>query len=336
MATTLTSWSLLIWRTLKEDGIDPKPFFNQAGLDPSLLGDGNARYPLMKTYKLWQSLESLDDPFIGIKVGQNWCSTSFHALGFSWLASTTLLDAFSRLCRYGKLVNNAFNSEIRKENQHYILAATFEDEEKHIHTFSADAIHSALLKMSRAICGENFSPLEVHFRRKPNLATQKLATMFRCEIKYNCAAAHWLIDRYEMEKSLPGGNPELAHFNENLAQKALNRVIKSDIGMQVKLLVSENLPTGEIDEERIADKLGMSIRSLQRKLNAEDLSFSAIVNQVRHDLAIHYIEQKHISINEISYLLGYAEQASFTRAFKKWTGKSPTTFRKEHTELLAS
>ena len=71
----------------------------------------------------------------------------------------------------------------------------------------------------------------------------------------------------------------------------------------------------------------MSQRSLQRKLQHENSSFTSLLNETQQQLAMQYIRESHRSIGEITYLLGYSEPGSFTRAFRRWTGKSPMQFR---------
>ncbi len=331
-STTLTSWALLVWQSLQERGTDPRAFFNQAGLDPAKLGDGNARYPVNRMFKLWTALESLDDDYFGVSVGQRWNPTTFHALGFAWLASNSLLEAMQRLSRYSRLVNNALYASIKPEGSHYRFEVSTSENKHYIHNFGSDAGAAAILKMCRMLCGEEFSPVEIHAVRSPTPGLRRLEDMYRRPIHYNSEHACWIIDRFDAERSIASGNSELARINEQIADKALARLNKDDISGQVKQYIIEALPSAEVEEQIIADKLGLSVRSLQRKLNEEHLTFSKMVAEIRQSLALHYIDESHLSLNEIGYLLGFSEQASFTRAFKRWTGISPSQYRKQRPE----
>jgi len=328
-STTLTSWALLIWKTLHQRGVDPKPLFAAANLDPAKLGDGNARYPLEGMYQLWNEVEHLGDEYLGVEIGRQWNPTTFHALGFAWLASSCLLHAMQRLERYCRLVNNSLYVTVENRGPVYHLGVSTSADPRYIHNLAIDAGTAAVLKMCRMLCGEQFSPLEIYTDRAPTAGSRRMEDLYRRPIHYHKERAYWVIDRLDAEQRLPSGNSELARINEQVADKAMARVNKDDIGGQVKQYIIGALPSGIVEEQTIADKLGMSPRSLQRKLAESGLSFSKMVAEIRESLALHYIEESHLSLNEIGYLLGFSEQASFTRAFKRWTGKSPSLYRRQ-------
>lgn len=327
-STTLTSWALLIWQVLNERGVDPRPFFAEAGLDPAMLGDGNARYPVDRLFKLWSSLKSLDDDLIGIEVGLRWNVTTFHALGFAWLASNSLKEAMLRFSRYVKLVNNSMYAEFEPFGSNYRFIVSSSESNEHRHFFGAEAGSAAILKMCRMLCGEQFTPLELHLMRPSSAGTSRLETLYRIPIHYSSDQSYMVISRSDAESSIPSGNSELARINDQVAEKNLNLLNKSDVSAQVRQSIIEHLPSGRTDEQSVADDLHMSMRTLQRKLRDDGQSFSKVVAEVRESLAMHYIDESHLSLTEIGYLLGFAEQASFTRAFKRWTGKSPSQYRK--------
>mgnify|MGYP006204857391 CR=1 FL=1 len=96
---------------------------------------------------------------------------------------------------------------------------------------------------------------------------------------------------------------------------------------KVKAILLENLPAGFNRIEDVAEKLALSKRSLQRLLEEEQTNFQSILDSTRQSLAEHYLSRSSISPSEVSYLLGFQEVNSFARAFKKWTGETPNTFR---------
>ena len=87
------------------------------------------------------------------------------------------------------------------------------------------------------------------------------------------------------------------------------------------------MSSGNIREDATAKALHMSVRSLQRKLKQEGATFKKLLDETRRELSLSYIKDKHTSINEITYLLGYSDPANFSRAFKRWTGTPPSTAR---------
>ena len=106
-----------------------------------------------------------------------------------------------------------------------------------------------------------------------------------------------------------------------------------DLVAKVRYTVFDKLPSGEVRDSDIAQSLNMSTRTMQRRLAEEGTSFSAILQQIREELADQYIKDDKLAISEVAYLLGFSDQSNFTRAFKRWHGVSPTQYR--HQETLA-
>ena len=92
---------------------------------------------------------------------------------------------------------------------------------------------------------------------------------------------------------------------------------------QVESLLLPVLHTGDVGKDAIADRLGMSSDTLLRRLKAEGATFEAVLDELRHKMALHYLDGKKVSVNETAYLVGFSEAAAFSRAFKRWTGTSP-------------
>ena len=103
---------------------------------------------------------------------------------------------------------------------------------------------------------------------------------------------------------------------------------EDDFSRKVERAIAELLPSGDISDDKVADALFMSTRTLQRRLSEEGLTYKQLLESVRHTLAGQYIRDEKLSLNEISYLLGFSEQSSFSRAFKRWTGTSPSEARR--------
>ena len=130
-----------------------------------------------------------------------------------------------------------------------------------------------------------------------------------------------------LEASLPIANVILAGNNDRLIKEYLARLDKSIFSAQVKARLLELLPSGHINEERMASLLKVSLRSLQGKLKEEDTGFKTLLEDTRRELAENYIRDNSLSISEITYLPGFSEPGNVTRAFKRWQGVSPSAYR---------
>lgn len=92
----------------------------------------------------------------------------------------------------------------------------------------------------------------------------------------------------------------------------------------------EMLPSGRASARQVAEMLHLSVRSLQRKLAEKDTGFAQLLEDTRRELARQYVSNTRLSVGEITYLLGFSDPANFTRAFRRWTGQSPSAFRQTH------
>lgn len=329
-STTLSSWARLLWEELQQRGLDARSVFVEAELDPSMLQDPNARFPAARMAQLWRLAEERSgDPAIGIAIGMRWNPTTFHALGYAWLASATLGEAFHRLARYSQLINDASEFTISSAGSSYLVTGTVRDPGFELWPVTIQATMVAITRMCRMLLGESFSATEVLFPFAPTAATVALETNLRAPLRFGSDKAGMLIDRQDMERPLPTANPELSRNSEEIAMKYLSRLNQKQLSQQVRRHVVEALPSGQIREEDIAAKLNLSTRTLQRRLLEEGVSFGDLLQSVRRELAGNYINDSQLSISEIAYLLGFSDQANFTRAFKRWFGVPPTDWRRK-------
>ena len=109
--------------------------------------------------------------------------------------------------------------------------------------------------------------------------------------------------------------------------RELARLDRNDIVRQIEANIVELLPTGDCSRDMIASRLNMSPRSLLNKLEQRNTSYKEILENLRSTLAQQYIEQQDMPITEITFLLGFSDTSSFSRAFRRWTGKSPSDYR---------
>ena len=136
----------------------------------------------------------------------------------------------------------------------------------------------------------------------------------------------FLIDEAILNLKLPRTNPYLSEILSARAEELLKSLeMSKTMKGRVENLLIPILHTGEVSMEMIAVKLGLSRQTLFRKLKAEGTTFEKILDELRHQLALDYLNEKKASVNETAYLVGFSEPAAFSRAFKRWTGLSPRT-----------
>jgi AraC-like DNA-binding protein len=121
----------------------------------------------------------------------------------------------------------------------------------------------------------------------------------------------------------------MAQHNDEIVMKYLAQMDHNDVVNRVRRHIIEDLASGLLSKQGVADKMHMSPRNLQLKLAAQDTTFQDTLDTTRKKLATGYIEQSQLAITEIAYLLGFSDASNFTRAFRRWFGASPREYREE-------
>ena len=335
-AMVLTSWTLLVWEELEKSGCDARAIFKKANLRPEKLGDANARYPVAAMQKLWAlAIEASGDDDFAYRVGRQWKPTSFHALGYSWLASSTLAEGLKRLARYSRVVNGITRFSFQPGASCSELIYLTQDHQYTTHQGARDAGLAALMTMLRMLMGESYSPMEIHFSyARPATAIHYEADV-RCPVLYDMPEDKFLFDNADLHRQLASANSELQKVNEDLLLEKLHQLDRACMVTRVTLAINHDLSAGEVSEKSIAASLGVSLRTMQRQLAEQQHSFKQLLDSIRQQLATQYLANSQLSLNEITYLLGFANQANFTRAFKRWRGVPPSSYRQQKLKLIA-
>jgi AraC-like DNA-binding protein len=328
-ATTVASWAAVIWRALEARGIAPRPVFERAGVDTEQLHDAGARIPLQAMTRLWNlAVEVTNDPCFGVSAGQHIHPTTFHALGYAWLASSTLREALDRFVRFTRLVSTALTLRTIEMGSELELVIESVSDVLPLSPAAADAGVVALVTMCRTSYGEAFCPLSVRLRRPPPPCEPQFDAIFRAPIAYSAPDNALVFAAADLDRELPTGNAELARASDEVILRYLARFDREDVVTQARMKLMELLPSGQTSARRVAGILHLSERSLQRKLAEHGTSLARLREETRRELANQYVRNSRYTVGEITYLLGFSEPASFTRAFHRWNGMSPSACRR--------
>ncbi len=329
--TSLGSVVALIAQTLHNHGYDPAPLLSEAGINAEESCNANARVPTTKTMKLWRlAVAATGDPAFGLVAARHFQPAVLHGLGFAWLASDTLRDALGRLVKYSHLINALPDFRLEDGEDTVDLVVTVPDLGPNFSHAATDAGLAMFLRMCQITAANDVMPVHVALQRPEPVDKKPYTAMFGPSIEYSADAHRLSFDATLANTPLSTAHPELARLNDQTVIDYLARYERSNLAMQVRAKIIEGLPDGRPSQEDIAQTLNTSLRSLQRKLRDEDTSFKDLLNETQQELALQYIRDTSRTIGEITYLLGFSEPSNFTRAFKRWTGKSPGEFRSHH------
>ena len=328
MALTYSAPALAITlEIISASGVDPEPLLQDLGIDKSMILDPGARYKYTQIDELWYKAASLinDDSF-GLKAAEFWHPSQLGALGYAWLSSSSMRTAMKRFARYMRILTEGATLQLEETATDVSLILGYRSISRQQPT-RTDSFMAMLVAMCRANCGEDFHPESVSFTHPEPENMAPFYSLFRCPVFFDAKDNRFTLSSEVADRQLLSSNPSLALLNDQVILETISRMDKDNLVERVKLEIISLLPSGKISDQSVADSLHMNVRTLQRKLHQEGSSFKSLLNEVRKDLAKKYIRDKRESLGEIAFNLGFAESSSFSRAFKRWTGQTPSEAR---------
>ncbi len=328
--STISSWARLIWEGLRSCGVDADAVFEEAGLDPRGLNVPGTRFPMTAMTRLWRlARERSGDPCFGLIAAAQWHPTTWHGLGYAWLASATLEEALNRLVRYAQIISTAADFKLVERDGVFRLVFAVQSEyDEEPQAVVLDAVTSNLVHMCRMTYGKDFNPVRVDLSHPGKGCRRRRREFFRAPIRYNAEETALEIDRAVAQKPLSTANADLAHANERVIADYLAELRGAGTVGRVRARLVDDLPSGTVTEKSVAESLNMSLRTLQRRLRDENTTYQAILDDTRRRLARRFIRDRTLTLNEITYMLGFSEISSFSRSFKRWTGVPPSVYRR--------
>lgn len=324
-ATYLLSTKEILWKIIETYGHDPEIVFGPVGLTHEMLLNQGARITHKTVDHLWErATQVVKDPCFGLRAAEFWHPSHFNALGYAWLASGTLRQALNRLSRYVHLLSQS--TDVGLEDTPEGLVFTLSDSLKQ--PARMDQRMAIIIAMCRLNFGPNLKPVGVSFIHSEPSCGEKYFAVFKCPVYFDAAYDGLILKREDADKRLPGGNPNLAEINDQVMIRYLADLDQADIVHRTQTAVIDLLPSGNISDEKVAHALSLSVRSLQRKLQQAHTTFRNVLDETRANLAKQYIRDNQLDLTEIAFLLGFSEHSAFSRAFKRWTGQSPSSCRR--------
>ena len=307
--------------------IDPGPLLRKLDIDPKLIEDPNARFSYTKIDQLWfDAVTIAGDPCFGLRAAKYWHPSQMGALGYAWLASSSMHTALNRFSRYVSILTEGATLDISETEDELSVHLNYKAISKQQPT-RTDSFMAMLLAMCRANCGENFHPVSISLTHPEPEDSSEFYALFECSIHFNALENRFNLSKKLADQHLISSNPRLAQLNDQIIIETLAKLDKSHVIERVKVEILNQLPSGNVTDESIAEALYMSQRSFQRKLHKEGVTFKLLLNELRSELATKYLQDSNLSLLEVAFMLGFGEYSSFSRAFKRWTGVSPSTYR---------
>src|SRR5262245_7948869 len=187
----------------------------------------------------------------------------------------------------------------------------------------------AVLRICRVLTGHNIVPQQFSISHQRSEGMPEMARFVGTKVEFGAETDQFALNVEARELPLTHSDPYLNKLLLKDCEAALadRRVDGGQLRTKVENAISSLLPHGRVLVDDIARSLGMSRRTLARKLSDEGLNFTEVLQQLRRDLAVRYLDDHKLHISKIAWLLGFNEVSAFTHAYKRWTGKAPSQIR---------
>jgi AraC-like DNA-binding protein len=316
---------------LQKRNIEIAPLLRRAGLSEHDLENRQRRISANAQAKLLEcAAEALGDSAFGLHLGQQANLREAGVLFYVTSAARTLGETLPLYERYCRIVNEAVRVKPLRIHNGVAIEINFVGLSRHHFRHNAEFILAANLKGMRENVGRDIRPIGVTFAHPRNSNLREFERFFGCPVEYGSASDQWSFSNETLAVPLISGDPYLLETLQPFCDQAA-RERNTAVGTLRSSVENEALkllPHGKANRQTVARALGMSERTLSRKLAAEGTSYEELIDQLRRSLAFQYINAPSISVSQIAWLLGYEGSASFNHAFVRWTGRSPSSIRK--------
>jgi AraC-like DNA-binding protein len=311
------------------------PCADELGISRSIFKRPDVEFPIEDYYRLLECAASSVDPHIGLSMGRTLRASDLGAFGHAVEAAPAVSYALHLVERYIYVFAHANVVRLDVGKKIFVLGYNLTDSHLAIHQQDVELVLSLLAKIIRDISGRELNPTVVDLgHAKPDYHKQ-LQAHFGCELRYDRGFNRLQYPAHILE--MPAKNPEsslLQALEFYLADRLKLRSEDGDLLDKVNHLIAISLGGGVPEIDVIAVTLGLSRRTLQRRLSEVDAVFSDMVDAVRREIAQDYVLHSDHSLTDISLMLGYQELSSFSRAFRRWTNASPQQLR-DQTETMS-
>jgi AraC-like DNA-binding protein len=311
-------------------GVEPEELYRAVKLDPAVLSDPDNRIPFAQLVALYAEAAKLtgDDAF-GLHVGEKVDAKLFDVLGYMVVNSPTLGEALNRLVRYHSIWSEGALFSLDVSNSRVCLRYEYLGGQSELCRHDCEMTLSIAVSFARRVTGVDWTPHEVSFQHSKPKNTSEHRRIFRAPVRFNRLANELIFDSQLLALPIMKADPGLCEILDRQAEELLaKRPRENGLVSHVRQLLNESLKSGDSRLETVAQKMGISVRTLQRKLREEGTSHHDLLDEIRSDLSRRYLQEPELAICEVAYLLGFSEPSAFHRAFRRWTGSTPKEFRR--------
>lgn len=326
--TISTAYARSLFDYLRALGLDPTAVLPAEKVGDIEAGEMHGQTDLSGWLKLFgQAANQVADPDMGLKLGESLQIRHLGIAGYVLMSCGTLREAEEQMGRFMKLVGELGRAYTRRHGDSAELGMDWGGVGK-MPPPMAQIFAASSAQMSRWLTGRSDLVFDAHFCFSKPADTSYYERIFGRTPRFGLTHTKLVFPAAYFELPITMGNPELREMVEAQAEAVLKTLVgEPEILRRSKIAITQNLSTGRASLANIARVLGISTRTLHRRLEECGCTFRDLVEAVRQSRAETFLRSRDISLAEIAFMLGYSEQSTFHNAFKRWTGITPNEFR---------
>lgn len=295
-----------------------------AAVDPKLMIASNDYYGLCERVVR----EDAHGSSLPLRVGASMRCDDYGAFGLAWKTALCLGGSYARAERYGKVLTSVSSYELKLDHDRHYMHLHRAGERHLGMRISNEQTIAAITQISREVCTQVFCPEAVYFRHPAPSDVSAHLQFFGCPVHFSSDRDALQVSAELLEVANRLGDAGVStFFDSHLEQRLSELTDDSELARRVQIQISHALSQGVPTVSAIAGRLNMSGRTLQRRLADRGYAFQSLVDAARRELAERLLRGSNYSLAEVAFLTGFAEQSSFNRAFKRWAGQTPRSFR---------
>ena len=315
---------------LDEMGKDPTAILSKAGLTAEEACDPGIRLEVPTQIKLLElAAEELQDEFLGFHLARSFDLRNIGLVYYVMASSEQLADALRNAERYSQTMNEGVRLRFSLQDRAVTIALDYVSVDRHAERHQIEFWLVTLVRICRQVTDTRLAPSRLKMKHFRNGTPAEFSAFFGSNVEFGADGDAISFPAPLATLPVVGRDEYLNELLRRYAEEALEQRPRArpTVRSRVEEILPKLLPHGRAVASEVARRLGLSSRTLSRKLGEEGASFAEILDQLRAALAKRYLDDETLPVSEIAWLLGYREVSSLTHAFKRWTGMTPRVFR---------
>ena len=328
--------SRLAYKRGRQKKVDVDTLLKKSGLSVNAITDESIQFDVQNQIKFVELVaDASGDSLFGFHLAYAYDPREIGLLYYVAASAETLWESLLRIERYSTILNEGVKLTI-KRGKSFRLRLQYSGVARHTDTHQIEFWIASLIRIFRHLTRRDLKPLHVRLVHARNEEKQEIAKL----ILGNIETGTGIDEIYFPPKSWGAPIVTADRYLNRLCVKFCEETLArretkaSPLKVKVENSIASLLPHGKVRIDMVSAKLGMSSKTLARKLSSEGHSFGEILSNLRFALAHRYLADRTLSISKIAWLLGYAESAAFTRAFRRWAGIAPRAARANRQRLV--